>query len=377
MKIAILSLILNTNYGGILQSYALQTILERMGHNVKVLDHEFVTDLPLRQLVKVLPKRFINKYIFRNNITLYTPQYYQRKQYRERSTHTRSFIFKNIHIRKCKSLKRLRNNEFDAIVVGSDQVWRPSYFICWGDFLDSFLLFAKGWDIRRISYAASFGTDKWMFNSSDTIKIRELIHLFDAVSVREMDGINICKDNLGIETTLVLDPTLLLSKTDYVKLIESASSTADIPKSSLLNYILDDNKQKNKLVDNIAKEKKLITFRINESEDIRSNVKRQPVETWLKAFYNSDFIVTDSYHACVFSIIFEKPFICFVNEQRGISRFRTLSSIFGLSRHFITHLDEYDSSFDYRPTPVIKKRIESLQTISINFLRKNLQDGHS
>ena len=374
MRIAILSLILNTNYGGILQSYALQTIIERMGHQVKVLDHEFVTDLPYRQLINELPKRFINKYIYRHKITFFTPQHYQQQQYRNRSTYIRSFIFRYIHIQRCRSLQRLRRGKFDAIVVGSDQVWRPSYFSCWGNIQDAFLRFAKDWDIKRISYAPSFGTDRWIINSTDTPKIRELIHLFNAVSVRELDGVTLCKENLGIEATHVLDPTILLSKRDYEHLIEAAEKSIEIKKSSLLNYILDDNEEKEHLVNSIAKAKALTAFRINETEDIKSDIKRQPVEFWLKAFRDSKFIVTDSYHACLFSIIFEKPFVCIVNKQRGASRFHTLATLFGLSRNFIYSADDYDSTYDYSLSPSLYIELEKLRQHSIEFLKRYLQD---
>lgn len=372
MRIAILSLLLNTNYGGILQSYALQTVLERMGHKVRVLDHEFISDLPIRQLLKIYPRRFFGKYILKKNISIYTPQHYKWLRYREKSANTRSFIFQHIKIRKCRALRRLRHNEFDAIVVGSDQVWRPSYFSCWGSIKDAFLLFAKGWNIRRISYAASFGINKWTLNPSDTKTVRELIKLFDAVSVRELDGVDLCKDNLDKEAIQVLDPTLLLSRSDYEELIDSSEVKTTIPESSLLNYILDDNEQKNSMVECIAKEKSLKVFRINKSEDIKSNDKRQPVEVWLKAFRDSDFIVTDSYHACLFSIIFEKPFVCIVNKQRGLSRFQTLATLFGLSRHFITSANDYDASYDYSISPSVYNELEKHKTISIDFLRRNL-----
>ncbi len=372
MRIAILSLLLNTNYGGILQSYALQTVLERMGHKVWVLDHEFISDIPIRQRLRIYPRRFIEKYILQKNISVYTPQHDKCLSYREKSENTRHFIFRHIKIHKCRALRRLRRNDFDAIVVGSDQVWRPSYFSCWGNIADAFLLFAKDWSIRRISYAASFGTDKWILSPSDTQKVRELVKLFNAVSVRELDGVSLCKEYLGIDVAQVLDPTLLLARNDYEQLIESSTTKANIPESSLLNYILDDNELKNSMVESIAKERSLKVFRINKTEDIRSNHKREPVEVWLKAFRDSDFIVTDSFHACIFSIIFGKPFVCIVNKKRGASRFQTLATLFGLSRHFITSANEYDTSYDYSIPPFVYSELEKLKSISNDFLRKNL-----
>ena len=103
----------------------------------------------------------------------------------------------------------MTEGEYDAFIVGSDQVWRPSY----NQHLEqAFLNFTENWkNVKRIAYAASFGVDNWEFTKKQTKECKRLVQKFDFVSVREDTAVNLCKEHLGIEATHVLDPTLLLS----------------------------------------------------------------------------------------------------------------------------------------------------------------------
>lgn len=345
MKIGILTLPLHTNYGGILQAYALQTVLERMGHQVVVLNYKKENRLPLWKLPLSYTKRIIYKYIFRRNDIRVFTEYHQKRESAIISQHIQRFIDKYIHSYDVKSFQRLRESDFDAIVVGSDQVWRPKYFtyLFNSKIEDAFLLFAQKWNLKRISYAASFGTDKWEYTIEETKVCAELLKFFDLVTVREESAVKLCKDKLGVDAFHVLDPTMLLSKDDYIKLFDVANT----PKSNgnLLTYILDDNSDKTELINQISKEKGLIPFRVNsqiEGDHICTNDRIHPsVETWLRGFYDAEFIVTDSFHACVFSIIFGKPFVVIGNEERGMARFKSLLNMFGLEDCLITSLKDY------------------------------------
>lgn len=370
MKIAVLSLILNTNYGGILQSYALQTVLERMGHRVKVIDRCSVPDISIRQYVTVMPKRIVQKYIMRKKMRLWPEQHYQHQRYLQRSSETSKFIFRNIHIRKTNVLNRIRKNEFDAFVVGSDQVWRPKYFICWGDIRDAYLSFTKGWNVRRLSYAAGYGTDEWEYTTQQTVECSKLAKMFNAISVREQEGVRLCRKKLGAEAIYVLDPTLLLDREDYENLISQAEATT--ANGTLLNYILDDNKEKTALVNRISEEK-LVPFRINETEDCNNQVCRKSVEMWLRAFRDADFMVTDSFHACVFSLIFNKPFVCVGNKERGLSRFSIFIKDLGMDKNILMNTDEYDSAHDYSPNKSSYDKLSILRQKSVDFIKTNLQ----
>ena len=141
-----------------------------------------------------------------------------------------------------------------------------------------------------------------------------------------------CSTYYDIKAKHVLDPTMLLSKDDYVALIEKS----DVPKSkgNLFCYILDNIEEKMNVVKNIEKQRHLSSFFMNGdcgnfAEDLEKRIQ-PPVESWLRAFYDSEFIVTDSFHACVFSILFHKQFLVIGNKDRGLARIHSLLSMFGL-----------------------------------------------
>lgn len=369
MRIGIITLPLHVNYGGIMQSYALQTVLEQMGHSAWVIDKEVVPELTLKQIIRKIPLRLIKKYFLQENITMWPKQHYQHEDYVQRCSLTRDFIFTNINLRKCHSLRDIRKNEFDAFIVGSDQVWRPSYFIAWGDISDAFLGFAENWNVKRISYAASFGSDEWEYSVLETIACKNLARKFDTISVRERNGIALCREHLNINSEFVLDPTFLLQDTDYCKLLPNKHTPIQ---NKLFCYVLDETEDKITLVNKISADKKLTPFYINKDISASGNTPYQPVEKWLSSFRDSDFIITDSFHACVFSVIFHKPFICFNNEGRGAARFQIFKEELNLSDNIIGDSSEYNPKRDYKPTEITYLQLHRLQKASFNFLKDNL-----
>ena len=219
MKIGILTLPLHTNYGGILQAYALQTVLERMGHEVKVINRNTDYKLPLWKTPLVYSKRII-----KNILGYKIPLFYEQKLIKEQPIirqNTDRFIQRYIHTLNVDNYSDLKAEDFDAIVVGSDQVWRPKYF---GKIEDAYLQFAKDWNIKRIAYAASFGTAEWEYTDRQTAICKDLIKKFDAVSVREDSGEELCLKKYGIIASQVLDPTMLLTKDDYCNLIQNTNN---------------------------------------------------------------------------------------------------------------------------------------------------------
>lgn len=315
MKIGIITLTLVGNYGGILQNYGLQQVLLKMGHqpiNIKTTFRISILHWCLCCAKTILFRLCGRKRIFVERI-------YGSRQKRM------SFIAQHINETSKQYTKISQNNisglNLEALVVGSDQVWRP----CYNNYLadNMFLKFAKRSDIKRVSYAASFGSDKWEFSPEETKSCAKLIQLFDAVSVRETQGVQFCNDYLGVKATKVLDPTLLLDKSEYEKLCKSV---ALIKRPILVVYFLDITPEKNQLAEKIAREKGLslyiITDEIQDSDDA--------VERWLAAFRDAQFVVTDSFHGAVFSMVFNKCFYTICNVDRGASRFISLLSDVGL-----------------------------------------------
>lgn len=333
MRIGILTLPLHTNYGGLLQAYALQTVLEKMGHEAVVLDTPNRKSILKWSYPLEILKRCISKFLLRRPTRVFFEQWFN-KTYPIISRNTQPFIANHIHRLEIKGLKSLSPDSFDAFVVGSDQVWRPAYFTRMYDtsITNAYLAFARNWKIKRVSYAASFGTDSWEYSKEQTKNCAKYLKMFNAVSTRESSGAELCKKHFGVNATHVIDPTMLLTKEDYVGLINNSSTPKS--KGNMLCYILDETKEKTDVIDFVAKSKGLTPFKVNSKVgDFSLPVEErvQPaVETWLRGFYDADFVVTDSFHACVFSTLFQKPFVIVGNKERGLARFHSLLATYGL-----------------------------------------------
>lgn len=373
-KVAIITQALRTNYGGILQNYALQTVLKRMGYTPTTLQRlEFRKPKYPRYLL-ILVKRFILKLQGRYNYPLFYERKYQ-QDYPIFTQHTLGFV--NMHINKQVvdfDNPKLTEKDFDIYVVGSDQVWRPSY----NNIKFTFLDFAKDWNVRRIAYAASFGTDAWEFSSEETALCRNLARKFNAISVRERSGVELCSNHLNAIAKQVLDPTLLLEKSDYEILINEAKTKAS--EGQLFVHMLDKDSDKYKLVELISKENGWIPFEVNckvDEHEVNAPIEQRvqpPLEQWLRAFEDAEFVITDSFHATVFSIIFNKQFIVYANNGRGRTRFQSLLSLFGLEDRLVlcTSNVKIDSIpfIDYNK---VNYQIQELREKSMEFIKNSFE----
>ena len=382
MKIGILTQPLHANYGGLLQNYALQQTLIRLGHEVETIDWE--GDSGLRETlykmkVRVLHTLLPNKY----------PQLGYKPNNNEQAIiqrNTNHFI--NTYINHTEAMhsydgfvRQAAKGKYDAYVVGSDQCWRP----CYNAFLSSmFLDFVQDKQVKRIAYAASFGTDKWEFTPQQTAVCAPLSKKFDMVSVREDSGVKLCEEHLGVNAVHVLDPTMLLTKEDYVQLIEKEKEPES--NGSLFNYILDPDIKKSAFIQKVAKSKGLKAFQVlpkcqtetRTKEDIKYRIEDcvfPGVTTWLRAFMDADMTIVDSFHGMVFSIIFNKPFWAIGNVSRGMSRFTSLLKMFHLEDRLLDadNLNDVDFSkpIDWtKVNDILEEKRRECKSILLDILKK-------
>ena len=276
----------------------------------------------------------------------------------------RRYINETYPIRGGKLKARIYNN-FDAYIVGSDQTWRPAYN--WGDRLYyMYLDFVKDNDsVKKIAYAASFGVDNWEYSQDQTNKCKELIKKFDAISVREVSGIALCRDYLNVEAQHLLDPTLLLSADDYRLLIKDKDFGY---KGEVCVYILDMTEEKRRLINVFCSKNNLRWYPVG---TCLNNGDMPSIESWLAGFDKAKYVITDSFHGSVFSIIFNKPFVSIGNNARGMSRFDSLLGVFNLEDRLVSENDELRTI-----TPPNWEAVNAIrsewQEKSINFLKTNL-----
>lgn len=315
MKIGILTLPLHTNYGGILQAYALYNTLQDLGHEVSLIDGKMYEVTSLREKMSVARWQILKWLGF------YKKRHPQ-LELRDKMEVLIPFIQK--YIPRQIPLQRVHSNTFDAIVVGSDQVWRGLY----SDQLLYFLDFAKDWNIKRVAYAASFGVDNWESSIDIANKCKSLLDKFVYVSTREKSGIKICNDILECKAEWVIDPTMLLTPQLYKNIAYMGGHDNGENKNYLLAYLLDNDKDKIQIVEELAAKHNLNIVNIGISE---TGQKVMSVEKWLRLIDNSSYVVTDSFHGTVFSILFNRPFCVLQNRDRGNSRFKSLLEFTGLT----------------------------------------------
>lgn len=358
-KIAILTQPLGVNYGGILQNYALQTVLKKMGHH------------------PITINRWEN-----NPTSWFNKQFYYFKLENIFYKNNFNFLRNNVNLtRRLDADKKFYNhfkkNIYDAFVVGSDQTWRPKFSPNIDNYFLDFLTNKKINSIRTLAYASSFGTAEWEFTDIQTHNAKVLVKQFDAVSVREDSGVDLCKNYLGIEAELVLDPTMLVDIDDYRKLYANKNFGK---RAGIFVYVLDTKDENDQIINHIAHQLNLKIFRnqpqsaVNSNEKTVKGRKYPPLESWIKAFDDAKFIVTDSFHGTVFSILYNKPFIAIVNKKRGASRFTSLLQKLGLENRLIediTGVNEklLSEKIDYF---TVNKKLEVLKKQSLEFLNINI-----
>ena len=287
------------NYGSALTYYALHEVVEGLGYDTLMLEWPWKKK-PFPPISDNFVRRFAKKHY--NMSAQYTFDEYP-------------------------SL----NNHINQFLVGSDQLWNY-----WDskDMGNYYMLDFVREDRKKISYATSFGHPDYPAPKDVCEKQAEILKTFDAISVREDDGVRICREVFGVNATQVSDPVFLCPKQKYLQLISEAKINYDRP--YLLAYILSPNKEKGEMLKSAADKLGLDLLIILDGQtDLEENKKRigidnvrqnVGIEDWLAYIYNASFVITDSFHGTCFSIIFEKQFICILNKARGVSRFSTLLS---------------------------------------------------
>lgn len=373
-KIGILTQPLHQNYGGLLQAYALKTVLIRLGYNPIILDRNPPKSTLVRKIGSHV-KTIIYKLLGRNRNFSY---WLSKSDMKVIAKNTDYFISNYIQEKSPKLHstgeleKFISNDNFYGFVVGSDQVWRPRYS---PHIPTYFLDFAKDLqNVKRISYAASFGVSDWEFSPEEESIAKELIKLFGAVSVREDSGVELCEKYLNTKAVHVLDPTMLLTKDDYIALVEKENE----PKSAgnLFTYVLDPTEHSREFIKNAENELGLKAFEVQPKhkglsktavqEDLQGCVYPS-VTKWLRAFVDADFVITDSFHGCVFSIIFNKPFVAIGNKARGLARFESLLNIFDLGDRL--NSSDFNTKIDWKS---VNENLAEWKEFSINYLKESL-----
>ena len=289
------------NYGSAINYYALHEVVESLGYDTLMLEWPWKAR-PMPPVSDNFARRFAKKHY--NASQQYTFEEYP-------------------------SL----NNHINQFLVGSDQLWNY-----WDskDMGNYYMLDFVHDDRKKISYATSFGHPEYKAPKEVCEKQSELLKRFNAISVREDDGVKICAEKFGVQATQVVDPVFLCPLEKYLELVQESKLQFESP--YLLAYILSPDKGKGEILKAAASSLGLkLTVILDGQTDPSKNMELLDVEKdavlsglemedWLACIYNASFIITDSFHGTCFGLIFKKQFITILNKVRGISRFTTLFS---------------------------------------------------
>lgn len=351
-KIGLLNLPVDNNFGGHLQRYALMDVLRSQGVDFVHLNcrpiNSFKTVYKVVRCFIIEFARFFKGFITRK-YDWHDLRYL--KYFLRRDPKTEQFYEKYVeHTKRIYSKKELVSYlDYDAYLVGSDQVWRAS-MVNYEYGIDTYFFDYIPKTKLRYAYGVSLGTQTGDYSDEEIKRLSALYCAFEMVSVRETQAKSIF-DDYGWSEPLaikVLDPTMLLDKEHYRNLVKNIYTKKS--SGNLFCYILDETEEKRSKIEEIAAQKQLNPFYIS----LKTNCS---VEQWLRSFMDAKFIVTDSYHGLVFSLIFNKPFYLMYNKQRGNARFESLLDLLGISGE--------ETVFDWNAinAHIYQEKIKSLECI--------------
>jgi len=311
-KVGILTFHDEPNYGAFLQTYALSEAAKALGYEVEIIDLRMSGKYKYSLLMKLLSP-LIWKLIFES----------ARKKFLNRS----KVIYRS-------SVDLFKNPpDCDIYMLGSDQVWNKditrdlkySYFF---DFVPDGKIIC--------SYASSFGTNDWFFDPEETAKIKGLLQRFSNVAVRESTAVSLCKTNCDVSSVEVLDPTLLIS--DYSRLLSSEPGKTNRMVCFKFN-------QGPSFYNFIESFKSNVDYKISilaKTMPIKGlgNIPLPSIRKWVMSIAEAELVLTDSYHALIFAIIFKRQFIVLPANAKNFNRLSELLEGLGLSDRIFYSYEE-------------------------------------
>ena len=317
MKIALLTIWREKNYGAELQAYATIKVLQQLGHDVEMID------------IRLSDCSHLN---WKGNIGRFISQL--------GPSHKKFCNFWNKHIpttKRYKSIKEVQANppQADVYIVGSDQVWNPEITKEFATL--NFLNFGNE-NVKRISYASSFGTDKWNFPNLKE-EVKNLLNRFNHVTCREDSGVRILEEEFGVIADHVIDPTLLLE--NYSDLIGQTTE-----RNTLVYYPLTTDPELEAYSLKLAKELKLKPINNKFCTTVLSFAEwdRVSIAEWVKNIAEAKFVVTRSFHGMVFSILHKRQFAVLAGKHGRSTRLTSLLRILGIEDRFFNSIEEMNNA---------------------------------
>lgn len=370
MKVDVITRHSVPNYGSLLQSYATQKAIEKLGHEPEIINYTRYEER-YENLANTLVKgkkwdqNALLRFIYR---AIQTPNYYI--MYKKFANYRKNFL-KETPI-EYGNIDELKKNipKADVYCSGSDQIWGKIGTV---DFDEAYFLeFVK--EKKCIAYSSSFGKTKLTNNLEKNLE--RLLSKYSKLLVRENSAKELLQNKNFNNVQQVLDPTLLLSQEEWIEL--SKKSNKNIKEKYILIYQLHDNKKFEEYAKKISKNKGIKLLRISPSlyHFSRSGklVYLPTQYDFLKYFINAEYILTDSFHATVFSIIFNKKFIDILPSNNTGTRIESILNLFDIGNRILQSYADMtliDNNIDYEN---VNNKLEEERKKSLKLFKEAIEN---
>lgn len=356
MKKVLLVTLQGDNIGNRLQNYALQKTLQKLDCEV----HTPIYDLIELSTYKLKLKFIIKCLLGKLKIQKFKPYLYRYKRVKKYKDFNNKYISNMFHTNFYSIFNS--KNDYDYAVTGSDQVWHN-----WSNNSQELKYFYLEFipTDKRIAYAPSFGFDD--FSKEDIFLHKTGLEDILYLSCREKKGIQLISDLTNRQANLVLDPTLLLDKDEWIE-IEKKPQWIEKQKEYVLVYFLGDKSLYMESIIKFSRENNIKIIDIYDKNSLNSQLITPDEFIWL--IHNAKYVFTDSFHATVFSLIFDIQFLSFRRKEKGMEnmfdRIENVQEIFGVkNRVYINDINLIKDSLN-------KTSIENMKSKSIDFLMEAL-----
>lgn len=318
-KVKIITIYEKANYGNRLQNYAVQTILENLGFDVQTISSEKGN---LIRKAKYTIERITGYRVGGDSEywKVIAPRLMAFERFNKKYIHTK-------HIRKIAQI-----GEADYFAIGSDQVWNPVWYEE-GDLKKELFLLAFASPEKRVCFSPSFGVEELPEEWKPWFKTQ--LAIFPHLAVREDAGARIIKELTGKKASVLIDPTLMLGREEWNK-IATRPQNINCEKKYVLTYFVGGRSDRvNNDLQKISKELNAEIYNLLDSSQVE--LYRMDPGEFIYLISKATLILTDSFHACVFSFLYEKPFLVYDRNDgyRMMSRIDTLLHKFDLERKYV------------------------------------------
>lgn len=358
MKAGIITFHCSYNYGSVLQAYALQRAIEKIGIEAKIIDYRS-RDFNAYRLPRLRrPSRMIHDLLWYGKLL-------KRRDSFEHFIHTQLKLTEERYSYHNESALESLQEQYDCFICGSDQIWNLD---CTGGAVGPFFLSFAG-DKRRVAYAPSLAHTSFKQENFDRDRVSELLNRFDFISIREKETLPLFQPLVNTNIEVVLDPTLLLDSDSYQRM---AANSRPVNSPYIFMYLLRTCSELVASINELSRRTGRMILYISERNfpiPNSINLFGAGPEEFISLIAHADAVLTNSFHATVFSVILHRPFRSFVID-RSASRMRGLMSELGLESHCAASID--GSCVHEENWEEVDRRLNRLRANSWDYLRRAL-----